>query len=163
MAIFADGAAVLLEASQFRVGPRADVAGQGVHILVDQPAGAVLASFAQSRRVSEPTYLTVQLDANTHLELEPSFVQFVNHSCDPNVSFDMARLALVALRDLHAGDELTYFYPSTELTMAQPFDCACGSANCVGHISGASAMPRQVLERYDLSPFIRDWLAKHPD
>ena len=98
----------------------------------------MLASFAQSRRVSEPTYLTVQLDADTHLELEPPFVQFVNHSCDPNVSFDMARLALVALRDLKAGEELTYFYPSTELTMTQPFDCACGAAKCVGHIEGAS-------------------------
>ena len=134
-----------------------------MHILVDQPKGAVLASFAESLRVSEPSYLTVQLDANTHLILRPEFVQYVNHSCDPNVSFDMSRLALVALRELHAGEELTYFYPSTELTMAQPFDCACGAPNCVGYIAGASAMPREVLERYDLSPFIRDWLSQHAE
>ena len=134
-----------------------------MHILVDQPAGASLASFAHSPRYPKPSYLTVQLDADTHLEPQPSFLQFVNHSCDPNVSFDMSRLALVALRDLRAGEELTYFYPSTELTMAQPFDCACGAPNCVGHIAGASAMPREVLERYALSPFIRDWLADHAE
>lgn len=134
-----------------------------MHILVDQPAGAALASFAASARHTAPSYLTVQLDAETHLLPAPVFLQFVNHSCDPNVSFDMSRLALVALRDLRAGEELTYFYPSTELTMAQPFDCACGAPNCVGHIAGASAMPREVLERYDLSPFIRDWLAQHAE
>ena len=138
------------------------MAGQGVHILVDQPAGAVLASFAESPRLSEPSYLTVQLDANTHLLPRPGFLQYVNHSCDPNVSFDMSQLALVALKDLKAGDELTYFYPSTELTMAQPFDCACGSPKCVGHVSGASSMSRDVLARYALSPFIRDWLARNP-
>ena len=140
-----------------------DVAGQGVHILVDQPAGAVLASFAQSPRLATPSFRTVQLDAGTHLLPEPAFLQYVNHSCDPNVAFDMARLALVALRDLRAGEELTYFYPGTELTMAQPFDCACGSATCAGRIAGASAMPREVLERYALSPFIRAWLAGHGD
>lgn len=154
-------ASILLDASQFRVGPREDVGGRGVRILVDQPAGAVLASFAQSPRFPTPTYLTVQLDAHTHLEPRPAFLQCINHSCDPNVSFDMARMVLVALRDLDAGEELTYFYPSTELTMAQPFECACGAPNCVGHIAGASAMSREVLERYDLSPFIRDWLARH--
>lgn len=132
-----------------------------MHILVDQPAGSVLVSFADSPRLPTPSYLTVQLDADTHLVPEPSFLQYVNHSCDPNVSFDMARLALVAVRDLRAGDELTYFYPSTELTMAQPFDCACGTAACVGHIAGASSMPRDVLARYALSPFIRTWLAEH--
>ncbi len=131
-----------------------------MHILVDRPAGALLASFASSVRQAAPSYLTVQLDAGTHLLPEPVFLQYVNHSCDPNVSFDMSLLALVALRDLRAGEELTYFYPSTELTMAQPFDCACGTAACVGRIAGASAMPRDVLARYVLSPFIRGWLAQ---
>jgi hypothetical protein len=133
-----------------------------VRILVDAPAGTRLISFADSARTPDISYLTVQLDASTHILLAPEFLQCVNHSCNPNVSFNMAEMTLVAVRDLTAGDELVYFYPSTEWTMAQPFTCGCGSAECLGTIDGASRLSREVLERYDLSPYIRSRLQGAP-
>jgi len=36
-------------------------------------------------------------------------------------------MTVVAARDLAADDELTFFYPSTEWSMAEPFDCWCGA------------------------------------
>jgi hypothetical protein len=142
------------QADHFRVDERLDLGQRCLRILVDRPAGAMLSSFAQSVRVSEPSYLTVQLDAEVHLELVPAFLECINHSCAPNVAFDMARLALVALRPLVAGEELTYFYPSTEWAMTQPFICACGSPECLHEIDGASKLAAGVLGRYALSPFI---------
>lgn len=46
---------------------------------------------------------------------------------------------------LKAGQELTFFYPSTEWNMAQGFDCFCGSRNCCGYISGAKNMSSEQL------------------
>jgi hypothetical protein len=129
-----------------------------VRILVDRPAGSLLVSFAGSPRVDAPSYLTVQLDAATHVLPRPEFLEYVNHACEPNVAFDMAQLALVALRDLRAGEELLYFYPSTEWQMAQPFTCGCGTPGCLGRIDGAAQLPRAVLARYALSPFVQSQL-----
>lgn len=141
--------------TDFAIGHRGDLGQRCVRILVDQPAGSVLVSFARSPRFRTATYLTVQLDAETHLRPEPAFLECVNHSCAPNVAFDMAQLALVALTDLRAGDELVYFYPSTEWQMAQPFTCACGASACLGRIDGASRLTAAQVARYALSPFVR--------
>ena len=65
-----------------------------------------------------------------------------------------------SLRPLQAGEELTYFYPSTEWTMTQPFTCACGAVDCLGTIDGASTLSPDVLARYVLSPFVRRMLAQ---
>ncbi|MBL0171354.1 MAG: SET domain-containing protein-lysine N-methyltransferase [Gemmatimonadaceae bacterium] len=143
----------------FAVGHRGDLGQRCVRILVDRPAGTVLVSFADSPRLAEPSYLTVQLDADTHIRPSPAFLECVNHSCTPNVAFDMEQLALVAVRDLGAGDELVYFYPSTEWQMAQAFTCACGAAGCLGVIDGASHLSEALLAPYTLSPFIRAQLA----
>ncbi len=56
-------------------------------------------------------------------------------------------------RDLKVGDELTFFYPSTEWDMAQPFRCECGAEECKGWIQGAGSMDRGLLEGY--------WLNEH--
>jgi hypothetical protein len=59
---------------------------------------------------------------------------------------------------LKAGDELTFFYPSTEWEMAQPFECLCKNAECRGTISGAMDMPVDVLSEYWLNPHIEELL-----
>jgi hypothetical protein len=60
-----------------------------------------------------------------------------------------------AIRDIRSGDDITFFYPSTEWHMQQPFACACGRPECVGMISGADSMPPDVLAKYKLSAYIR--------
>ena len=67
---------------------------------------------------------------------------------------------LRALRDIEPGDELRYFYPSTEWSMAETFHCLCGSAECLGSITGAAGMPVQALLRHRLSPWIRECLTE---
>jgi hypothetical protein len=100
----------------------------------------------------------VQTGPSTHITLKPEYLQFINHSCSPNVFFDTEKKVLVSLKDIHPGDEITFFYPSTEWEMDQPFLCQCGSAQCLQIIQGAAFLSTAVLESYQLSAFIREKL-----
>ena len=63
-----------------------------------------------------------------------------------------------AERDLKEGDELTFFYPSTEWHMAQPFECLCGNKECRGRITGAKDMDKEVLGEYWLNGHVEELL-----
>ena len=123
-------------------------------------AGEEIAAFSAGTISAEPTYLTVQVGIGKHITLQPEFLQYINHSCDPNVFFDTTTMKLVALKDLDAGEELTFFYPSTEWKMTQPFQCYCGSPQCLGEIKGAAYLSKEAQEKYRLTDFIQQQLAK---
>ena len=120
--------------------------------------GDVITSFSAGAVLSEPTYLTVQVDVTKHIMLQPEHLQYINHSCDPNVFFDTYSMQVVALKHIDQGDEMTFFYPSTEWDMAQPFTCYCGSDKCLGQIQGAAHIDREVIGTYKLTLFIQQQL-----
>jgi hypothetical protein len=122
--------------------------------------GDVIANFNAGTISAEPTYLTVQVGINKHITLQPEFLQYINHSCDPNVFFDTSSMQLVALRNISAEEEMTFFYPSTEWEMTQTFNCYCGSPLCIGDIKGAAFLSKEATERYRLTDFIQQQLAK---
>jgi len=117
-------------------------------------AGDVISSFGASFVSTKPSYLTVQVGHRKHIALLPQFLQYANHSCCPNCFFDTTAMQFVAIRDIRPGDELTFFYPSSEWDMAQPFECNCKQPNCLGLISGAAFIPEEVLKNYRLTDFI---------
>ncbi|ELR08685.1 hypothetical protein GMDG_03371 [Pseudogymnoascus destructans 20631-21] len=116
--------------------------------------------FLPATPASEPTYATVQQGRDTHLNLNSDLV-YINHSCDPSLILDIPTLSFLAgPRGLRPADELTFFYPSTEWAMAQPFTCFCSSPHCRGVINGAGAMSQKSLEGIYLNGYIRDMLAE---
>jgi hypothetical protein len=125
--------------------------------LVSLPAGSIFA------RISSPTpavvaYSSVQASRDLHIELNCDLV-YINHSCKPSLVFDMERWEVrVAEKDLEEGDELTFFYPSTEWSMAQPFECGCKEEGCRGEIKGAKDMDEGVLKQYWLNKHIEEML-----
>jgi hypothetical protein len=122
--------------------------------------GEVIASFSPGTISAEPTYLTVQVGVGKHITLQPEFLQYINHSCEPNVFFDTTTMQLVALKELRPQEEMTFFYPSTEWKMTQSFNCYCGSSNCLGKIQGAAYLSKQAQEQYRFTDFIQQQLAK---
>lgn len=69
--------------------------------------------------------------------------RFINHSCDPNceavLSAEDREIWIVALRDIAAGEELTYDYgytlDSESIEEAlRNYPCTCGSPRCRGTI-----------------------------
>ena len=93
--------------------------------------GEVIADFSAGTIAAEPTYLTVQVGIHKHITLQPEFLQYINHSCDPNVFFNTTTMQLVALKELQQQEEMTFFYPSTEWKMTQSFNCYCASPACI--------------------------------
>ena len=69
---------------------------------------------------------------------------------------------VVQHRPLRKGDELSFFYPSTEWDMAQPFDCGCGASKevCLKWITGAKTVDEKILRRYWLNQHIEELLAE---
>lgn len=117
-------------------------------------AGDVIAKFYAGSEQESPTYLTVQTGINKHITLQPEFLQYINHSCDPNVFFDTTAMELVCIKPLEPGEELRFFYPSTEWDMAQPFVCNCGSSECLQLINGAAHLSEETKNKYRLTDFI---------
>ncbi|MEM7182102.1 MAG: SET domain-containing protein-lysine N-methyltransferase [Spirochaetota bacterium] len=117
--------------------------------------GQIISKIHFSQIAPEPNYLTVQLKNNQHITLEPEYLQYINHSCDPNVILDTTHMHIQAIHDIPAGEQLTFFYPSTEWNMAQGFICLCGATNCLKHISGAAHIPKEILKQYHLSGYIQ--------
>lgn len=122
--------------------------------------GEVIADFSAGTIAAEPTYLTVQVGISKHITLQPEFLQYINHSCDPNVFFNTTTMQLVALKRIECEEEMTFFYPSTEWKMTQSFDCYCGSPKCIGKIKGASFLSAELQSQYRFTDFIQQQLVK---
>ena len=118
-------------------------------------ANDVIAPLSWGPVQPEPNRWTVQCDDRIHAEPLPFEFRYINHSCEPNVFFDVDADVLRALRDIAPGDEFTFFYPSTEWSMAEQFDCNCGRQTCIGRISGAADLPLGILTRFRLTDSIR--------
>ena len=134
-----------------------------LHAVRSFAEGDVITPFTAQATLPAPTHLTIQLDSDRHISLSPSFLQYVNHSCAPNCFFDTAAMAFVAVQPISEGDELCFFYPSTEWDMAQAFDCHCHSIACLGTVQGAAYLPEDVLQQYKVTDFIASKVRERMD
>jgi hypothetical protein len=130
--------------------------------LVALPAGSLFTRL-ETATPAPKAYSSVQISRDEHIELNSDLI-YCNHSCAPSLEFDMQKFEIRVARDkdIKVGDALTFFYPSTEFDMAQPFQCECsaGEGNCKGWIAGAGQMAREALEGYWLNEHIEILLAE---
>ncbi|MEO5978806.1 MAG: SET domain-containing protein-lysine N-methyltransferase [Chryseolinea sp.] len=119
----------------------------------------IIAEFSAKEVFSTPTYLTVQVSDTEHIELLPEYLECINHSCTPNCFFNTSTGKLIALRSIEEGEELTFFYPSTEWDMDQAFKCGCGTKACIGMIKGAKHLTPELVKNYRFTDFISKKLA----
>ena len=115
----------------------------------------VIIEFLAKSVQSTPTYLTVQIGEDLHIELLPECLACTNHSCDPNCFFDTSTMEFVALKDIPKGEEFTFFYPSAEWDMDQPFQCNCGSDLCIGTIQGTKYLAAENIQKHRFTDFIQ--------
>ncbi|KAI8991009.1 hypothetical protein BDF20DRAFT_811117 [Mycotypha africana] len=123
--------------------------------------GAVIAHM-EGLTPGDKRYSTVQISKDKHIELNSDLV-FMNHSCDPSAHMDVDGMVVSALKDILPGDELTFFYPSTEWDMAQPFTCWCGAAKCIEVVRGAHYLSSEILKQFPLSEHIKDLLKERDE
>jgi hypothetical protein len=74
-----------------------------------------------------------EFDLDGNVDWNPA--RLLNHSCSPNAEAQCrdGRIWIVALRDIRAGEEVTFNY-NYDLQDYQEHPCCCGSADCVGYI-----------------------------
>ncbi|MGH3295936.1 MAG: SET domain-containing protein [Trebonia sp.] len=135
------------------------VAIKGGHIVT----AAALQSLPERLQNSE-----IQIADGFHLvaldeaEYEPVML-FINHSCEPNVGFAGDNV-LVAMRDIHAGEELTTDYALFD-DHDQTMECRCGTPSCRGTVSGRDWQRPDLQREYGsyFSSYLQRRLSHRPD
>ncbi|MCB9027399.1 MAG: SET domain-containing protein-lysine N-methyltransferase [Bdellovibrionaceae bacterium] len=87
---------------------------------------------------------TLQISPEKHL-YDPYFTGYLLHSCSPNVSLDMEKLTLTAIKEIQMNSFLFMDYAETEDKLFKQFICSCGSPNCRGVITGRNETPHIYL------------------
>lgn len=116
---------------------------------------SIVQIFSAKEYLQQPTYLSVQIEDNTHIHLLPEVLQFTNHSCEPNTFFDTRTGEVIAIRNIQVNEEITFFYPATEWSMTQPFKCCCNTDSCLGLVQGAAHLDSHVIINYRFSDYIQ--------
>lgn len=116
--------------------------------------GEVICPIPSENIMDKPNRFTVQIGRTRHTHVGK--LAALNHSCDPNVILDTEKMQMIACKDIEKGEELFFFYPSTEWQMDAPFICLCGASNCIHVVAGARFLPLSTLEHHYLNPHIRE-------
>jgi len=154
--------------------------GCGIFAKADIRKGERLAIFGGKVMLIDDMYqLPADLQSYT-MQIEERFVlgpagsvaektDFFNHSCDPNSGFS-GQIFLVAMRDIKAGEEITFDYAMTVSEsvgsdMVFCLTCSCGSPLCRGTIMEQDWMLPELQERYNgyFSPYIQEKIERRKE
>jgi SET domain-containing protein len=109
---------------------------QAGDLLIEYTGEAISKEESLRRCMAGNNYI---FNINDHFDLdgsvESNFARFINHSCAPNAEAQLEddRIWIVALRDIAAGEEITFNY-GYDLDDYRDHPCRCGALNCVGYI-----------------------------
>lgn len=95
--------------------------------------------------------------ATNDKELEDG--DFLNHSCNPNCGIKNS-LKIVAMRDIEAGEEITFDYAMSEST-PYSIKCECRAKNCRKLITGDDWKNKKLQKKY--AGYFSDYLQKKID
>ena len=70
---------------------------------------------------------------------------FINHSCDPNCEADeiKGRVWITAIKDIEAGEEVTYDYNLYDGDLDDASLCSCGARECRGSMYSEAELERR--------------------
>ena len=121
--------------------------------------GEPILEWTPEQITSERTWRTVQVGHGLHVKNE--LLDYVDHSCEPNAIVAIESRQLLALRAIAPGEPITFFYPGTEVEMAQPFRCTCGSRHCLGEIAGAFYLSADQMRAALRAGYCSSFIAAH--
>lgn len=82
---------------------------------------------------------------------------FFNHSCMPNAGL-RGPIALVAMHDIAAGEEVCFDYAMSDGEPYDEFVCECGTPLCRTYITGSDWQIPELQQRYKtyFSPYLQE-------
>jgi len=125
--------------------------------VVDRPTLSQMSENRQSR--------SIQVDDELYLVSgdTPEPGDMLNHSCEPNCGLS-GSILLIAMRDIDAGEEITFDYAMCDASDYDEFACMCGQPTCRGLVTGADWRDAAIQEKYDgwFSPYLTKRIASLP-
>ena len=127
-----------------RVGP-SHIAGQGLFAEQNIKQGTKIIRYIgekitheeSERRLAAGNVYIFGLDEHSAIDGSTSknTARYINHSCEPNCHTEQFGyiIWIVAIRDIRAGEELTYNY-GYEMNDEPAEPCQCGAKHCCGYI-----------------------------
>jgi hypothetical protein len=102
-------------------------------------------------------FYIMELDSGLYVDgkFKGSVSRFINHSCEPNCELQrwnvrgMARIGIFALRDIPAGEPLSYDY-QFDTQEQNIFQCHCGKPRCRGTMA-----PKKLNSTLDVDALTR--------
>jgi SET domain len=123
--------------------------------LVQEYIGEVVDAAAKEQRLTQwsqehpndPNFYVMELQPGWFIDARDvsNLARFVNHSCEPNCRLlqinvnGRMRCGIFALRDIEAGEFLSYDY-HFDTRHGDRFVCCCGSPNCRGTMKAGSVL-----------------------
>lgn len=118
----------------------------------------------EGNEVGQPTKYSVQVGPDLHIDQDCAkdefdvvrgyFWRYLDHACEPTVM--IRERDVIAVRDIEAGEAVTFHYCTTEYDMATPFPCHCGATRCLGTIRGAKHL--KAADRKRLLKWMAEWV-----
>lgn len=130
------------------------VEGKGLGVFASKPfkEGVLVVVGRLERIVKGRTDYSFQVEVNKHVQLDKP-ARLINHSCEPNLGVRNNKFggySFVAIKNIGAGEELTWDYCMTEfVSIAVKDNCMCRSNKCRTRISGYVCLPIDVKNRYN--------------
>ncbi|HVV26168.1 MAG TPA: SET domain-containing methyltransferase [Candidatus Saccharimonadales bacterium] len=132
--------------------------GSGVFAAKNIKKGQLVVHGRGLYRVKDRTVHSFQLGKDKFMQLD-KLARSINHSCEPNLGVrnnDCNGYDFIALRDIKAGEELTWDYETTEYEVLWFKECTCGSKRCRHQIRGFKFLDRKTRESF--GEFMADYL-----
>jgi hypothetical protein len=136
--------------------------------VVDIPTHNAIDEFGEEFGMDISEHFSFCPSNTEELERMPQF--FINHSCEPNCGF-FDQLQIAALRDIAAGEEITYdyafvLYSNPDNKHRFSVNCCCGVTSCRRNITCDDWKIPALHERFGrwFQPFLKkQYHDLHPD
>ena len=139
--------------------------GLAVFATEDIPAGARIAVFSGEKYQSK-TALDLPAIMRDHA-IQVASCEFIFgykglahclcHSCEPNCGIrDLTEI--FAVRDILAGEQLTWDYRCSENSNWVLEECLCGSERCTGSVTNFESLPSEIKSEYLSKSMVSEWI-----
>lgn len=106
----------------------------------------------------------VQIGKNTEMGPSGGIDDYFNHSCDPNAGLIVSgqTVWLIAIKQITAGEEITFDYSTTMDGDDWEIACNCGTARCRKRISNFSSIPNEIQKHYIRLGIVPEYIYPRP-
>lgn len=143
---------------------KSDVAGEGIFSETSFKKGSYICRLKGKiikRKYNEETDRILCANwfgVGKDLWIDPAFpLSHINHSCEPNLGIK-GKIMFYALRNIEAGEELTFDYSISEEEMDWKLKCNCGSKTCRKFVTSIQFIPKNIFKKY--LPYIPTYFQK---